>query len=282
MIDNQSISFPPFSVLLSLYKKEKPEYLEEALDSIFSQTVKSDDVVLVEDGTLPQELEDVVYKYEKNHPELHVVRFEHNRGLGVALNEGMPYCRHDIIARADTDDINHPDRFERELTIFIEHSDYDLVSSWIDEFIDKPQNISSQRRLPERPEEIYQYGKRRCPVNHPVAMFRRNAVRRVGGYQTDLFPEDYFLWMKMLKAGSKFYNIQESLLSFRYNPDTVKRRGGWKYAIDEAKTQWKAYRQLHYLSFADFCINVSVRFTTRIIPSRLRQLVYAAIRKFAK
>ena len=81
MIDNQSISFPPFSVLLSLYKKEKPEYLEEALDSIFSQTVKSDDVVLVEDGTLPQELEDVVYKYEKIHPELHVVRFEQKRAL---------------------------------------------------------------------------------------------------------------------------------------------------------------------------------------------------------
>lgn len=272
----------PFSVLLSLYKKENPKYLKEALDSIFCQTVRSDDVVLVEDGLLPDNLEVVVRDYERQYHELHVVRFEQNRGLGVALNEGMRYCKHDIIARADTDDINHPDRFEQELKVLLEHPEYDLISAWIDEFVDNPKQIHSQRRLPEKPEDIYKYGKHRCPVNHPVAMYRKKAVEKVGGYQMDLFPEDYYLWMKMLKAGYKFYNIQDSLLSFRYNPETIKKRGGWRYAVDEAKTQWKAYHQLHYLSFADFCINVSVRFTTRIIPSKLRQLVYAVIRKFAR
>ena len=203
-----------FSVLLSLYKKEKPEYLKDALDSIFSQTVKSDDVVLIEDGLLPKELEDIVCNYERHYQELHVVRFEKNRGLGIALNEGLKYCKHEIIARADTDDINHQDRFERQLKFLVEHPEYALVSSWIDEFIDTPHTIHSQRRLPEKPKDIYKYGKHRCPVNHPVAMYHRNAVEKVGGYQTDLFPEDYYLWMKMLKAGYKFYNIQDSLLYF--------------------------------------------------------------------
>lgn len=272
----------PFSVLLSLYKKENPKYLKEALDSIFCQTVRSDDVVLVEDGLLPDNLEVVVRDYERQYHELHVVRFEQNRGLGVALNEGMRYCKHDIIARGDTDDINHPDRFERELKILLEHPEYDLISAWIDEFVDNPKQIHSQRRLPEKPEDIYKYGKHRCPVNHPVAMYRKKAVEKVGGYQTDLFPEDYYLWMKMLKAGYKFYNIQDSLLSFRYNPETIKKRGGWRYAVDEAKTQWKAYHQLHYLSIADFCFNVSIRFTTRIIPNKLRQFIYATIRKLGK
>lgn len=272
----------PFSVLLSLYKKENPKYLKEALDSIFCQTVRSDDVVLVEDGLLPDNLEVVVRDYERQYHELHVVRFEQNRGLGVALNEGMRYCKHDIIARADTDDINHPDRFEQELKVLLEHPEYDLISAWIDEFVDNPKQIHSQRRLPEKPEDIYKYGKHRCPVNHPVAMYRKKAVEKVGGYQTDLFPEDYYLWMKMLKAGYKFYNIQDSLLSFRYNPETIKKRGGWGYAVDEAKTQWKAYHQLHYLSIADFCFNVSIRFTTRIFPNKLRQFIYAIIRKLRK
>lgn len=272
----------PFSVLLSLYKKENPKYLKEALDSIFCQTVRSDDVVLVEDGLLPDNLEVVVRDYERQYHELHVVRFEQNRGLGVALNEGLKYCKHDIIARGDTDDINHPDRFERELKILLEHPEYDLISAWIDEFVDNPKQIHSQRRLPEKPEDIYKYGKHRCPVNHPVAMYRKKAVEKVGGYQTNLFPEDYYLWMKMLKAGYKFYNIQDSLLSFRYNPETIKKRGGWRYAVDEAKTQWKAYHQLHYLSIADFCFNVSIRFTTRIFPNKLRQFIYAIIRKLRK
>ena len=94
--------------------------------------------------------------------------------------------------------------------------------------------------------------------------------------------QDYYLWMKMLKTGCKFYNIQESLLYFRYNPDTIKKRGGWRYAVDEAKTQWKAYHQLHYLSIADFCFNVSIRFTTRIFPNKLRQFIYAIIRKLRR
>lgn len=271
-----------FSVLLSIYKKEQPDYLEEALNSIFNQTVKSDDIVLIEDGQLTRELENVIKKFERIHPELHVIRYKQNRGLGYALNDGLKYCSHELVARADTDDINHTNRFARQLAFMVGHPEIDVVSAWIDEFTTSPKEVISTRKLPENSNAIFSYGKRRCPINHPVVMYRKTAVESVGGYQTDLFPEDYFLWMKMLKAGCKFYNIQESLLSFRYNPNTIKRRGGWKYAIDEAKTQWRAYRQLHYLSFADFCINVSVRFTTRIIPSKLRQLVYAAIRKFAR
>lgn len=268
-----------FSVLLSVYRKEKPAFLRQALDSIFSQTVTSDDVVLVEDGILPDALEAVVKEYEGEYPELHVVRFEQNRGLGFALNDGLKYCRHDLVARADTDDVNHRDRFERELHVFEEHPDYDLVSSWIDEFITNPSEITSQRRMPETPEELYTYGKRRCPVNHPVCMYRKKAVEKVGGYQTDLFPEDYYLWMKMLKAGSKFYCIQDSLLSFRYDPNTFRRRGGWKYAKDEMYTQWKAYRDLHYLSFKDFLVNLMIRGTVRVMPNSLRSLVYKIMRK---
>ncbi len=268
-----------FSVLSSVYEKEKPEYLKEALNSIFNQTIKSDDVVLIEDGLLPQELESLIQKFEKAHPELHVIRFEQNRGLGYALNDGLKYCRHELVARADTDDINHANRFALQLAFMASHPEIDAVSAWVDEFTTNPNEVISTRKLPETNNDIFTYGKRRCPINHPVVMYRKKAVEAVGGYQTDLFPEDYFLWMKMLKAGSKFYNIQESLLSFRYNPDTVKRRGGWKYAIDEAKTQWKAYHSLHYLSLVDFLFNTSLRFTIRILPNSLRKGFYTIMRK---
>ena len=126
-----------FSVLLSIYYKEQPEYLRLALDSIFSQTVKANEVVLVEDGKLTDELEKVVTEYEALYPELNVVRFEKNRGLGHALNDGLKYCSYDLIARADTDDICKPNRFEKQVQVLEAHPEYDLVSSWVDEFIDK-------------------------------------------------------------------------------------------------------------------------------------------------
>ena len=147
-----------FSVLLSIYYKEQPEYLRLALDSIFSQTVKANEVVLVEDGKLTDELEKVITEYEAQYPELKVVRFEKNRGLGHALNDGLKYCSYDLIARADTDDICKLNRFEKQVQVLEAHPEYDLVSSWVDEFIDNPKYVTSVRKLPETPEENLRYG----------------------------------------------------------------------------------------------------------------------------
>lgn len=124
-----------YSVLISLYFKESPLHLREALDSIFSQTYRSNDVVLVEDGTLGEELELVVREYENKYPELHVVRFEKNRGLGFALNDGILECKNEIVARMDTDDIAKPERMEKQVQVMEAHPEYGMISSWIDEFI---------------------------------------------------------------------------------------------------------------------------------------------------
>lgn len=262
-----------YSVLMSLYYKEKPAYLRQALDSIFCQTVVPDDVVLVEDGTVGQELETVVCEYENKYPQLNVVRFDKNRGLGYALNDGIKECRNEIVARMDTDDVAMPTRMEEELHVMREHPEYGMISSWIDEFITDTAHVTSVRKLPEMPDEVMAYAKKRCPVNHPVVMYRKSEVLAVGGYQTKYFPEDYFLWIKMLMNGCKVYNIQKSLLWFRYNPDTFARRGGWKYACDEVATQWNMYR-MGFISVPRLLVNVLIRFTVRIVPNSIRGKFY--------
>ena len=262
-----------FSVLLSIYYKEQPAFLRLALDSVFSQTVRATEVVLVEDGRLTPELDAVIEEYQTRYPDLKVVKFEQNRGLGFALNDGLQHCSYDIVARMDTDDIAKPDRFEKQLKVMEEHPEIDLVTAWIEEFVDSPQNITAKRTLPETPEELYNYGKSRCPANHPVTMYRKQAVMAAGCYQTVLFPEDYFLWIKMLLNGSNFYCIQESLLFFRYSPETIVRRGGWKYAIDELKIQRNIY-QTGYISFPRYAYNSIAKFTVRVLPVGLRKWIY--------
>lgn len=262
-----------FSVLLSIYYKEQPAYLRLALDSVFSQTIRADEVMLVEDGRLTPELDAVIEEYQGQYPELKVVKFEQNRGLGFALNDGLKTCSYDIVARMDTDDIAKPERFEKQLKVLEEHPEIDLVTAWIEEFVDSPENITAMRTLPETPEELYNYGKSRCPANHPVTMYRKKAVLSVGGYQTSLFPEDYFLWIKMLLNGSKFFCIQESLLFFRYAPETIVKRGGWKYAKDELKIQWNIYKT-GYVSFSRYLYNSVAKFTVRIMPLGIRRYIY--------
>ena len=262
-----------FSVLLSLYKKELPSQLRQSLNSLFSQTLLPDEIILVKDGPLTPELDTIVSDYAARYPFLKVVPLPQNQGLGKALNEGLKHCSYDLVARMDTDDISKPDRFEKQMKVFEEHPKLDLVGAWIDEFEGTPQHILSVRRVPETSEQILAYCKKRCPVNHPVVMFRKSAVQAAGSYQHFPLFEDYYLWIRMLKNGAKFYNIQESLLYFRTSPDMFKRRGGLKYAMDELRFQ-NMMRKMGMIGWKRFVLNVSIRFPARIIPNSLRGFFY--------
>ncbi len=262
-----------FSVLLSLYHKESPLFLFKSLCSIFSQTLLPDEVVLVEDGPLTPELYEVVEEFVHEHPEMKRVVLEKNKGLGEALNEGLKHCSHDLVARMDTDDITKPERFEKQVKIFQKHPEVDVVGSWIDEFEGDISHVVSVRRLPECHEDILSFAKKRNPINHPVVMFRKGAVFAAGGYQHFPLFEDYYLWVRMLMNGAKFYNIQESLLYFRSSPDMFKRRGGLKYVGTEVRFQNFLLRS-HFISFPRYVQNVIIRVMTRIMPNRWRTFLY--------
>lgn len=261
----------PFSVLMSVYAKERVDFLHSSLASVFAQTVPPNEVVLVKDGPLTAELEVVISRFVSEHKELKVVSLPENVGLGRALNEGIRHCSYELVARMDSDDICKPERFGKQLKIFGARPDVDVCSAWIDEFEGDVGCVCSQRRLPEKHAQIMRYAKGRCPVNHPVVMYRKSKVLSVGGYQG--FPEDSYLWVKLLLAGAVFYNIQESLLWFRYSSDVLKRRGGWRYACDDIRAQWNFYRS-GFLNVTELLQNVLIRGTVRLMPNWLRVWTY--------
>ena len=265
-----------FSVLLSIYKKEQPEFYKQCIDSILAQTKLPTEIVLVKDGPLTKELEEIVGICKNKFSTFKVISLPVNQGLGKALNEGLKHCSYDIIARMDTDDIAKPYRFEKQLKVFQKNPDVDIVSSWIDEFEDSTSNVISTRKLPENHDEIYKYAQKRNPINHPVVMFRKTAVEAAGGYKHFPLFEDYYLWVRMLLNGARFYNIQESLLFFRFSQDMFKRRGGFAYACTEAKFLWHIYR-LGMVGLGMTCVNIPLRFFTRIIPNQLRSWMYKKI-----
>lgn len=261
----------PFSVLMSLYFKERPDYLKSSLESVFSQTLLPDEVVLVEDGPLTNELYDILNEYQSKFPSFKRIPLPTNRGLGNALNEGLKFCSHNLIARMDTDDIAKPFRFEEQVNFMIKHPDISVCSSWIEEFIGNPDNVVSIKKLPQNHEDIYNYGKKRCPINHPSSIFRLEDVLEAGGYGP--FPEDYYLWGRMLKNGFKLHNLQKSLLFFRSSDDVYKRRGGWNYYKAMLKLQKELYH-ISYTSYTEFLRNISIRTVVALIPNKLRSFIY--------
>lgn len=263
-----------FSVLMSVYYKERPEYLKAALESVFQQTLPPTEVVLVEDGALNAELYSVVHEMESRYAaQLKVVKILENSGLGNALNIGLEHCSYDLVVRADSDDICKPNRMERQVNFMSQNLQIDCCSAWIEEFIDSPTNVKTIKNLPETSEEIFEYGKTRCPINHPAVIFRKQSVLNAGGYKHFPLFEDYYLWVRMLMNGCKMYNLQESLLYFRSSSDMFRRRGGWGYARTEIRLN-RLFYKMGYISLSRLLRNVAVRSTVRIMPNALRARVY--------
>lgn len=262
-----------YSVLMSVYFKEKPEYLEESMNSIYNQTVKTNDFVLVCDGPLTDELNSVINKMqEKFGKVLHVVRLEKNGGLGNALNIGMKECKNEIIARMDSDDISMPTRCELELNI-INNKDVDIVSGTLLEFDGNVDNILSSRQLPEENDEIIKFAKSRCPFNHPCVMYKKSKVIEAGEYQDFHFLEDYYLWIRMLQTGAVGYNISTPILWMRAGRDMYKRRAGIKYVKSQNKLLKYMYKS-NFISLKQYVKMTIIRTTVSLMPNWGRAIFY--------
>ena len=259
-----------YSVLMSVYNKEKAEHLREAMDSIWRQTTKADEFILICDGPLTSELDTVIEEEERAHGEkLQVIRLKENGGLGNALNIGLKHCRNELIARMDSDDISRDDRCERQLKVFTKHPEFSIVSGTIEEFTEDTGKVTAKRMLPETQEEILAFARKRSPFNHPCVMYRKSAVEAAGGYRRFYLLEDYYLWVRMLQTGCIGYNTPETLLWMRTGSELYRRRAGWKYAKSEGKL-FRYMAETGFISKTDCIRSTTTRAIAAMIPNQLR------------
>ena len=261
-------------MLLSLYNKEKPEYLTEALASIFSQTILPDEIVLVYDGPINEELQMVVETFKENYPnKFKLVKLEKNQGLGIALAKGLEQTSNQLVARMDTDDIMVEDRLEKQLALFEQYPELAIVGSNIDEFVGDKKHVIGKRIVPEYNDEICKFSKRRNPFNHMTVMFDKNAILSVGNYQPLVGFEDYYLWVRLLKAGFQGYNVQEPLVYARAGADMYARRGGIKYLMPGLKGRYQIWRA-GLGTVKDFLFVSCAHCVISLLPNKLRGKVY--------
>lgn len=275
MCKNSDIKdYPPFSVLMSIYYKEKPEYLRQCFDSLLNQTVQANEWVIVKDGPLTEELEQVLHEYENKNPNLiKYVTFEKNQGLGLALRAGVPACSNELIARMDTDDICREDRFEIQLKEFLKDSNLDICGSHIKEFDNNPQECHSLRKVPLNNEEIIQYQKRRSAYNHMTVMFKKSSVLKAGNYEHAPLMEDDMLWTRMILAKCKGKNVDEYLVYVRTGLSMIERRGGWSYFKKYKASRKKVY-ELGLASYWDYIYTLIVQLIVALVPTSIRKFVF--------
>ena len=271
------VGYKGYSVLMSVYHKEKPEYLKQAIESIQAQTLSTNDFVLVCDGPLNGPLDSIIAaKQQEMGESLNVVRLAKNGGLGNALNEGIKHCKNELVARMDSDDIAYPERCEKQIAVINTHSEVSICSGIVEEFTTDPKTVDTRRVPPETNAEIVEFAKKRNPFNHPCVMYKKSSVEAVGSYQDFYLLEDYYLWLRMLMAGYQGYNIQEPLLHMRAGSDMYLRRAGWKYAKTQARL-FKFMRDSGFIGNSQYIKSCVIRSGSALAPNWLRKFMFEKV-----
>jgi hypothetical protein len=263
----------PFSLLLPVYRGDRPDFLRRAFRStVDDQTLRPDQVVVVRDGPVSTELAQAMADLTAASPvPVVTVLLERNMGLAHALERGLEACAHDVVARMDADDISLPERFARQLELI--SGGLDLVGTGMYEFADEVGTIVGRRTPPVGADAISRYARFHDPFNHPTVVYRRAAVQRAGGYKPLGLMEDYYLFARMIQEGARVQNLPDPLVMYRVSAGAYKRRGGVAQLRAEVRLQ-REFRRARFTSLAQASRNVLVRGGYRLVPEGIRRVAY--------
>ena len=264
-----------FSVLLSLYIKESPLFFNACFKSIWSDSsVKPSEIILVLDGPISFELQNVIEFWKKTIGHiLKVIPLPNNVGLGKALNEGLKHCTYEWVFRMDTDDICKPDRFEKQIQFIKENPEVVLFSGQIVEFNETPSDSNILKSVPTEHTDIIKFSQKRSPFNHMTVAYKKSVIEAVGGYQHHLFMEDYNLWLRVIGAGYMVGNHPDILLYARVGNGMHARRKGYDY-IKSEKQLLKLKKELKLQNPIHANILFLLRSSFRLLPSSLLGKIY--------
>tara|TARA_Y100000589_G_scaffold242872_1_gene230478 strand:- start:41 stop:952 length:912 start_codon:yes stop_codon:yes gene_type:complete len=271
MINNKnSLSFKnylPISCLGSIYINTDFDELYLSLKSIFFQKYVPNQIIIVVDGPIDNKNKSFINYLQNKYSIIEIIYLEINKGLGFALNKGIEFCKNDIIARFDTDDINLENRFEIQYKYLCTNNDIDILGTAVKEF--KENNNIIMSRLKKVSNSHFQIIKKmnyRNPINHPTVMFKKNIILKCGSYQSMKYFEDYHLWLRCKYKNYKFHNLNISSVAMKMN-NLVNRRQGCSYAFYEALffISCLSKRLIKFESIILFSFRLFSRFIPRII-----------------
>ena len=267
------------SVLMSVYKNDRAEFLRLALESIYDhQTLKPDEIVIVFDGPLTEELYTVLDDYRRGKED--IVKFfpcSENRGLSAALRYGLEKCRNELVLRMDSDDISSPDRFEEMVRLFDAHPELEVAGSFAT-MIDSEGKKGQMLIVPTTEENIYKKVWT-CPFVHPTVCFKKSALIRVGSYGENPGPrqDDYELWFRVVDGGLRCMNLSKPLVYHRFTSDSIAKnsvRVGWARFRVGVKGAWKC--RCAPIAY----IGVAYPLFRSLMPMFIREWLYTMSDKF--
>jgi glycosyltransferase involved in cell wall biosynthesis len=256
-----------FSVLLPVYQNDNfPQFLR-SFKSIFKQSLKPDEIIILIDGPIDKQIKNFLSIQKK----IKIFESKKNIGLGRILKIGVKISRYNFIARADSDDYSLPNRFKTQINFLKKNSEVDILGSNVEEVFNN--NIYAARKLPTQHNMIVKMMKYRNPINHPSVVFRKKTIVKCGNYLALKNFEDYFLWVRALKIGAKFANINKILVRMTVNDSFYKRRKGISYLYNYTNFLIKILK-IKFINIFYFIILFLTRLFLVLLPMFFFRIFY--------
>ncbi|TAF69539.1 MAG: glycosyltransferase [Flavobacterium sp.] len=263
-----------FSVLLPVYIKDNPLFFSEAINSILNQSIVPNEIVIVKDGPICNEINELILKLALKMPKMFtIIELENNMGMGYAMNKGLHACKYDWVARMDSDDISRKNRFQTQVEYILSHPTIDVIGGQIEEFNTSPGDLKQLRKLPKEHAAIKSFSKRRNPMNHMTVFFKKSKAIEVGGYWHQRILEDYHLWYQMLSINCAFINLDTVLVDARIGNNMIGRRNSFSYF----KIEFYLFKKMFdtgYINLLELLSAIIERFIMKLIPLKMLQYLY--------
>lgn len=266
------------AVIMSLYKNDKLEFVQSAVDSILNQTYSFFDLYIQCDGPINPAVESFLSNLKDER--IRIYKRKENKGLAQSLNDLLEIVlpmRYEYIARMDADDICDIHRFERQINFLDLHLEVDCLGTWAIEINSKGEEYF-RKQMPVTHDDCKTLFRKRDCMIHPTVMFRRSYIEKAGLYSLDtFFGEDTMMWAQGFAAGCKFANIPEYLYKFRLDDNFFNRRRGWKHAKNIFMLRHRVNRMLHFGLCADLWAIAYA--CAKMMPKTILNIIYKKARK---
>lgn len=265
-----------FSVLMPVYEKVEPEQLKLSIESLLKQTMKPNEIVIIKDGKLTKQLDEILEDYKEKYQDLFFLyQTSQKLGVGLSLQKGVKLCKNEYIARMDADDICLLNRFEKQFHYLEENKEVDICGSWIEEYDEEMKKIISIRKVAVEDKDIKDKLKIMCAFNHMTIIFKKSIVMKVGNYR-DMKLEDYDLFVRLAENDCIMHNLPECLVKVRGGESCYERRSGMPYIKGIIEIQNLLFES-GYINFLLYLINMVLRVILAIVPRKIKTCIYPKI-----